>query len=98
MTRQYQQRNTAKLVLRNLAPNMNAETLNSMFEGYGDVRSVKVMTDVMTGRCSGVAYVTVDEHVAGSARAALDGSSYRGRIIRVSVEQKPWQSAEQGAR
>jgi hypothetical protein len=47
------------------------------------------MTDVMTGRCSGVAYVTVDEVLAGSARAVLDGSSYGGRIIQVSIEHKP---------
>ncbi len=71
---------------------MTAETLNSMLESYGDVRSVKVMTDVMTGLCNGVAFVTVDEFVAGSARAALDGSFCGGRVIRVSVEKKPWQT------
>jgi RNA recognition motif-containing protein len=92
MARAYRHRNTTKLVLRNLAPNMTAETLNSMLEGHGDVRSVKVMTDVMTGRCSGVAYIAVDELVAGSARAALDGSSYGGRIIQVSIEHKPGRS------
>jgi hypothetical protein len=89
MARPHQHRNTTKLVLRNLAPNMTAETLNSMLEVHGDVRSVKVMTDVMTGRCSGVAYITVDESVPGSAHAALDGSLCGGRIIQVSIEYKP---------
>ncbi|MFQ5635735.1 MAG: hypothetical protein ACE5G3_10470 [Gammaproteobacteria bacterium] len=98
MTRSYRHRNSARLVLRNLAPNANAELLNAMLEGHGEVRSVKLMTDVMTGRCSGVAYVTLDEFVVGSARASLDGSLCDGRVIRVSVEQKPWQSAGQGAR
>jgi RNA recognition motif-containing protein len=92
MKRPYQHRNTAKLVLRNLAPDMTAKTLGSLLEGYGDVRSVKVMTDVMTGRCSGVAYITVEELVPGSTRAALDGSFCGGRIIQVSIEHKPGRS------
>lgn len=71
---------------------MTAKRLNSMLAGHGDVRSVKLMTDVMTGRCNGVAYVTVDELVPGSARAALDGSFCGGRIIQVSIEHKPVRS------
>jgi hypothetical protein len=78
MARPYRRhRNTTKLVRRNLAPNMTAETLNSMLEGHGDVRSVKVMTGVMTGRCSGITYVTVDELLPGSMRATLHGSFLR---------------------
>jgi hypothetical protein len=90
MARPYRRhRNTTKLVRRNLAPNMTTETLNSMLEGHGDVRSVKVMTGVMTGRCSGITYVTVDELLPGSMRATLHGSFYGGRIIQVSIEYKP---------
>ncbi len=67
---------------------MTAGTLNSLLARHGDVRSVKVMTDVMTGRCSGVAYIVLDEVIPGSARAALDGSSHGGRIIQAGVDRK----------
>lgn len=92
MARPYQHRNTTKLALRNLAPNTTGKTLNSMLQVHGDVRSVQMMTDVMTGHCSGVAYVTVDDLVPGSARAALNGSFCGGRIIQVSIEHKPGRS------
>lgn len=79
---------TTKLVVRNLAPTMTVDKVNSMFEDYGAVRSVRLMTDVMTGRCSGVAFVSVDEHVTGAAVNALDRSCQYGCVIRVSIEQK----------
>lgn len=79
---------STKMVVRNLAPTTTTAMLNVMFEEFGAVHSVKLTTDVMTGRCGGVAYVTVDEQVTGSACAALNGSRHEGRIIRVSIEQK----------
>ena len=85
-----------RMVVRNLAPNTTAETLNLMFAEHGAVHSVKLITDVMTGRCGGVAYVTVDERVAGSARDALDGSHHEGRIIQVSIEKKSVWTVGQG--
>jgi len=84
----YKHHYSTKMVVRNLAPTTTAAMLNIMFEEFGAVHSVKLATDVMTGRCGGVAYVTVDEQVSGSACAALNGSRHEGRIIRVSIEQK----------
>lgn len=84
----YKQHFATKLVVRNLAPNTTVEKLNFMFADYGAVHSVKLLTDVMTGRCGGVAYVTVDEQVTGSACDALDGSRHEGRVIQVSIEHK----------
>jgi len=88
MTPVYKHHASTKLVVRNLAPNTTADNLNFMFEEFGTVQSVKLMTDVMTGRCRGVAFVTVDEQVTGSACNALNGSRQEGRIIQVSIEQK----------
>jgi len=84
----YKHQPSTKMVVRNLAPNTTAGKVNFMFEAFGAVRSVKLMTDVMTGRCRGVAFVTVDEQVSGSAREALNGSCHEGRTIQVSIEQK----------
>lgn len=93
----YKHHFTTKMVVRNLAPNTTIEKLNTMFEEYGAVHSVKLMTDVMTGRCGGVAFVTVDERVTGSACGALDGSRYEGRVIRVSIERKPGRTFGRGS-
>lgn len=98
MTPAYKHHLTTKMVVRNLAPNTTVEKLNFMFERYGAVHSVKLMSDVMTGRCGGVAYVAVGEEVAGSARNALDGTRHEGRVIRVSIEQKPGRSISHGDR
>ncbi|MDJ0927891.1 MAG: RNA-binding protein [Gammaproteobacteria bacterium] len=85
-----------RMVVRNLAPNTTAEALNSMFAEHGAVHSVKLITDVMTGRCGGVAYVTIDERVTGAARDALDGSRHEGRVIEVSIEKKSVWTVGQG--
>lgn len=88
MTPKYSYRHSNKIVVHNLAPSVTVEILTRIFEEFGTVRTVKLMTDVMTGRCCGVGFVTLDEHVTGSALAALDGSSCEGRVIQVSVEHK----------
>ncbi len=88
MTFRQKLRSATKMVVRNLGPGTTSEAVGILFQAHGTVRSVRLMTDVMTGRCSGVAYVTLDEPVAGSACLALNGSDYEGRVIRVSVEKK----------
>jgi hypothetical protein len=57
---------------------------------------MKMMTDVMTGRCVGVAFVTLAERVIGEAMNALDNSHQSGRIISVSLERKPIATADSG--
>jgi len=89
---------STKMVVRNLAPNTTVEKLNFMFAEYGAVHSVKLRADVMTGRCGGVAFVTVGEQVTGSACDALDGSRHEGRVIHVSIEHKPGRTVGRGDR
>jgi len=69
-----------------------------MFKDYGTINSIRLITDVMTGRCSGVDFVTLAEHVIGAAVKALDSSHQNGRIIRVSLERKPSPAADCGDR
>jgi len=77
-----------KMVVQNLAPHMTVESLNNLFSAYGAVRSVSLATDIMTGRCGGFGFVSLDEPEAGAARDALDGTSLGGRRLRVTIEQK----------
>lgn len=77
-----------KMVVRNLPPQMTACGLGAAFSAHGDVRSVRIATDVMTGCCKGLGFVSLCEVRAGAALRALDGSNLGGNIIRVSLESK----------
>jgi RNA recognition motif-containing protein len=77
-----------KMVVRNLPPQVTPQSLSAAFSAHGDVRSVSLATDVMTGRCRGLGFVSLDESLSGAALDALDGSRMGGNIIRVSLEQK----------
>jgi hypothetical protein len=41
--------------------------LNKLFSEFGDVRSVSLATDIMTGRCEGFGFVHLDEQHTGAA-------------------------------
>jgi RNA recognition motif-containing protein len=59
--------------------------LRQLFEAYGEVSSVKLISDRETGRSKGFGFVEMpdDEH-AQTAITALNGSSVKGRNIAVS--------------
>jgi RNA recognition motif-containing protein len=44
-----------------------------MFSEFGNVRSLKVASDIFTGTCRGFAFIEMEGHQARSAIAALDG-------------------------
>ena len=68
----------------NLAFKAGANDLRELFEDYGDVQSVRVMTDRATRRPKGFAFVEMDKKGAKAAIADLDGSEFFGRDIKVN--------------
>lgn len=68
----------------NLAFKANANDLRELFEDYGDVQGVRVMTDRQTRRPKGFAFVEMDKKGAKAAIADLDGSEFFGRDIKVN--------------
>jgi RNA recognition motif-containing protein len=77
-----------KMMVHNLSSRATVESLNSLFSEFGAVRSVRLATDIMTGRCGGFGFVHLDEQETGAALSALNGSCLGGRILRVTFEQK----------
>jgi cold-inducible RNA-binding protein len=60
-------------------------SIRSLFEPYGAVDSVNVITDRDTGRSRGFAFVTMsDSAQAEQAIAALNGSDVDGRALNVN--------------
>lgn len=79
----------------NLSFGATEETLRSMFENYGTVERVSIVTDRETGRSRGFGFVEMtNADEAERAIAALNGSDLGGRAINVN-EARP--KADRGA-
>lgn len=68
----------------NLAFKASANDLRDLFADYGDIQSVRVMTDRATRRPKGFAFVEMDKKGAKAAIADLDGTEFFGRDIKVN--------------
>ena len=69
----------------NLSFNTNEDELRQMFEGYGQVDRVSILTDRDTGRSRGFGFVEMTSDEDGEkAITALNGSQFGGRTINVN--------------
>ena len=69
----------------NLSFNTGEDELRQLFEGYGQVDRVSIMTDRDTGRSRGFGFVEMNSSEDGEkAIAALNGSQVGGRTINVN--------------
>jgi RNA recognition motif-containing protein len=74
------------------------DTIRSLFEAYGTVERVSLMTDRETGRSRGFAFVEMtDAEEADRAINALNGSKVGGRALNVN-EARPKTSGGGGGR
>jgi cold-inducible RNA-binding protein len=69
----------------NLSFNTGEDELRQIFEGYGQVDRVSIMTDRDTGRSRGFGFVEMASNEDGEkAITALNGSQLGGRTINVN--------------
>lgn len=68
----------------NLAFKAGANDLRELFEEYGEVQGVRVMTDRATRRPKGFAFIEMDKKGAKAAISELDGAEFFGRDIKVN--------------
>ncbi|HEX2971352.1 MAG TPA: RNA-binding protein, partial [Tepidisphaeraceae bacterium] len=74
-----------KLYVGNLSYDASASDLQALFSAHGTVESAEVITDRMTGRSKGFAFVEMSsEQEAQAAIAALDGQEHQGRALTVN--------------
>jgi len=82
--------------------NMNFQTtesdLRALFEPFGEIVRVQVMTDRDTGRSRGFGFVEMaDDEAAAQAIAALNGKELDGRALNVNeARPKPERSGSRG--
>lgn len=84
----------------NLNFNTGEDELRQLFEGYGQVDRVSIMTDRETGRSRGFGFVEMTNgEEAERAIAALNGSQLGGRTLNVNeARPKPERSGGGGGR
>ena len=72
------------------------QNLRALFEGFGTVDRVSIITDRETGKPRGFAFVEMaDEDAAEKAIAGLNGTEFEGRPLNVS-EARPRMDREGG--
>ena len=60
------------------------EEVRELFSQYGEVNSVKLISDRETGRPRGFGFVEMEDEGALKAIEALDGREFEGRTLRVN--------------
>jgi cold-inducible RNA-binding protein len=74
-----------KLYVGNLSFETTENDLQDLFEPHGTVNEVALMTDRMTGKSRGFAFVTMnDKAQAEAAITATNGTELNGRTLSVS--------------
>lgn len=74
-----------QIYVGNMSYGTTEEGLTELFGQYGDVESVKIITDRETGRAKGFGFVTMnDDSSAKNAIEELDGKEFDGRTLRVN--------------
>jgi RNA recognition motif-containing protein len=69
----------------NLDFSIKEDDLKNLFAEYGEVSSVKIITDKFSGRSKGFAFITMDDDSEGqSAVNELNGSEFKGRNMVVN--------------
>ena len=75
-----------QIYVGNLAFGMREDTLKELFEKYGEVASVNIIKDKITGRSKGFGFVEMTEDKDGEkAIKELNGSEVEGRNIKVDT-------------
>jgi len=60
------------------------QDIQTLFEQYGTVHSVKFIMDRNSGKFRGFGFIEMDEAEADAAIEALNGSEFEGRIMRIN--------------
>jgi len=68
----------------NLPWSATQEGVEALFSPYGEVLSVKLVSDRETGRARGFGFVEMEDGDAINAIAALDGKEFEGRALRIN--------------
>ena len=73
-----------RIYVGNLSFSTTESDIRTLFEEFGSVREVNMITDRETGRFRGFGFIEMDDEEAGTAISKLDGVEFDGRALRVN--------------
>lgn len=83
-----------KIYVANISFNATEQDIRDLFSDYGEIESVKMITDKYTGQSRGFAFVEMEsEDNAKKAISALNGAKFMGRTLTVA-EARPQQKRQ----
>lgn len=87
-----------KIFVGSLPYKVEEADLQELFAAYGEVSSVKIITDRETGRSKGFGFIEMEDEAAQKAIDGLNGTEISGRTIAVSQaeERKPSAGGSRG--
>jgi RNA recognition motif-containing protein len=77
----------------NIAFSTTEDEIRNLFSPFGEVTSVKFISDRETGNFRGFGFVEMDENAAREAVQALNGKEVGGRSLKVNEAQEREQRA-----
>ncbi|MBU1230115.1 MAG: RNA-binding protein [Proteobacteria bacterium] len=72
----------------NISFSSSEDDIRNLFSQFGEVNSVKFISDRETGRFRGFGFVEMDDNAAREAVAALNGKEVGGRALKVNEAQE----------
>ena len=81
-----------KLYVGNLSNSITEDELRETFKEYGEIQSLKIITDRFTGASRGFGFVEMPDSAARKAMTSLNDTDLKGRNVSVSEaqEKKPF--------
>lgn len=73
-----------RIFVGNLPFSATDADLSSLFEPFGEIQSIQIMTDRDTGKPRGFGFVEMGSEDGQKAIAALNGKDFQGRAINVN--------------
>jgi RNA recognition motif-containing protein len=74
-----------QIYVGNISYSTTEEGLENLFSQYGEVESVKIITDRETGRAKGFGFITMnDDAAAQNAIDELNEKEFEGRTLRIN--------------
>jgi len=88
-----------KLYVGNISWDADEEKVKELFAPYGQVVSVKIITDRMSGRSKGFGFVEMStQEEIEKAISGLNEKEFMGRKLRINIAQPQTQKRREGGR
>lgn len=85
-----------KLYVGNLSYQVTESDLQALFQKYGEVRAVSLITDKYSGQSKGFAFVEMADSAQAEKALAENGNEFMGRPLTVSEARPPKRFDDRG--